>query len=142
MAETVTESVAETVTESVAETVIRDRDRVRVRDRGRVWIVLVIPIQALFPHHPPPKGLDAPLMSPMTSRTGPRGRSETTFVAVAVDRGRVRGRVRGDRACDTGPSTLPTPPPQSKLARIYYRNLLVEGAGMRPLVGDTCPETE
>ena len=64
----------------------RDRVRGRDRDRGRVrvGIVLVIPVQALFPHHPP----------------------------------------------------------QSKPARIYYRNLLGEGAGMRPLVGDTCPETE
>ena len=44
-----------------------------------VRIELVIQIQTLFPHHHPSKGLDAPLMSPMTSRTGPRGRSETTF---------------------------------------------------------------
>ena len=51
--------------------------------RDRVRIVLVIPIQALFPHHPHP---------------------------------------------------------QSKPARMYYRSLLGEGAGMRPLVGDTCPE--
>ena len=63
-------TVAVTVAETVAEAVTV------VRGRG---IVLVILIQALFPHHTPPKGLDAPLMSPMTSRTGPRGRSETTF---------------------------------------------------------------
>ena len=54
-----------------------------VTETVTVGIVLVIPIQALFPHHHPHhKGLDAPLMAPMTSRTGPKGRSETTFVAV------------------------------------------------------------
>ena len=69
-------------------------------------IVLMMRIRALFPHPhtpTPPKGLDAPLMSPMTSRTGPKGRSETTFVAVAVgrDRDRDRGRGRG-RGRDRG----------------------------------------
>jgi len=53
-----------------------------------VGIVLVIPIQALFPHHPPTKCLDAPLMSPMTSWTGPRGRSETEAVTGAESVGR------------------------------------------------------
>ena len=76
-------------------------------------IVLVMQVQV-----PPlnttthPKGLDAP--SPMTSRTGPRGRSETTFVAVAVDRGRDRVRDRGYRACDTDLSSQPTPPTPPK----------------------------
>ena len=78
-----------------------------------VGIVLVMMIQALFPHHQPPKGLDAPLMSPMTSRTGPKGRSETTFVAVAVGRDRDRDRV--DRACDDDPSPHPTTHPKPSM---------------------------
>ena len=63
-------SVTVTVTEAVTEA-----------ETVTVGIVLVIPVQALTPHHHTPKGLDAPLMSPMTSRTGPKGRSETTFFA-------------------------------------------------------------
>ena len=80
----------------------RDRDRVGIvhvmwicRERARIGrmragrprsqavaggIVLVMWIRTLSPPTTtPPKGLDAPLMSPMTSRTGPKGRSETTF---------------------------------------------------------------
>ena len=68
-----------------------------VAESVTVEIVLVIPIHALTPH---PKGLDAPLMSPMTSRTGTKGRSETTFVAGAGTG--AGGRDRGDRACNDG----------------------------------------
>ena len=65
MAESVTESVAVAVAESVTVAV-----GYRACD--------VDPNTPPTNHHHP-KGLDAPLMAPMTSRTGPRGRSETTF---------------------------------------------------------------
>ena len=78
-----------------------------------VDIVLAMPIQAPPTPHHTPKGLDAPLMSPMTNRTGPRGRSETTFVAVAV--GRDRGRDRVDRACNDDPSPHPTTHPKTSM---------------------------
>ena len=72
-------------------------------------------------------------MAPMTSRTGPRGRSETTFVAVteAVTEWIVLVMM----------IQAPTPPPtQSNPARIYYRSLLGEGGGTRALVADAAPE--
>ena len=58
--------------------------------------MLVIPIWALTPHQHTPKG-----------------RSETTFVSVAVGRDRDRDRV--DRACDDDPSPHPTTHPKRPL---------------------------
>ena len=84
-------------------------------------------------------------MSPMTSRTGPKGRSETTFVSVTVTES-VTVAVEIVGIVLVIPIQTLTPPttthPKGNPAHMYYRNLLGEGAGMRPLVGDTCPETE
>ena len=76
MTESVAVTVAETESVTVAVTVA-----VAVAVAVAEGTVLVIPVQALTPHHHTTKGLDAPLMAPMTSRTGPRGRSETTFLS-------------------------------------------------------------
>ena len=71
-------------------------------------------------------------MSPMTSRTGPKGRCETTFVAVTGTVAEWIVLVMMIQA--------PTPPPtQSNPAYMYYRNLLGEGGGTRALVADAAP---